>query len=90
MATTRLIRADEAGLFIKVGPDRYRPGGINGIDHVHRMDAADIQAGQSLKASNRLVGGMPVMIITTAAGATVVWGTEYDQKIHPSIRGKGQ
>lgn len=80
---------DEAGLFIKVGPDRYRPGGINGIDHAHRMDAADIQAGQSLKASNRLIGGMPVMIITTARRRDRRLGHRIrpeDPSVHPRKR----
>lgn len=83
---TRLIRSDEAGLFIKVGPERYRPGGVNGLDHVHRMDAADVEPGQHLKATQRLAGGLPVLRIITAAGITVLWSTEYVLKMHPSCR----
>lgn len=71
------VRSDERGLFIRAGGYVARPGNVAGHSHVYRMDAANLQAGDKVKA--RHLAGSPILKLTLQDGTVLHWCRDADE-----------
>jgi hypothetical protein len=69
------VKSDETGIYVVVQEQKYRPGGIPGYDHVHRMDAASLTAGVKVQAKR--INYTALTRIYCPDGVELVWGSEY-------------
>jgi hypothetical protein len=66
------VRKDSKGIFVVAGGYVARPGGVIGYDHAFRMDSANLQEGDEVKAIHW--AGTPTTKIKLPDGTKLLWG----------------
>jgi len=69
------VRTDDKGIFIRVDDTKFRPGKVNGYDHVHDMTDGALKVGDPVRVFHR--AGTPLCRVTLPNGKVLVWANDY-------------
>jgi hypothetical protein len=73
------IKQDEAGLFVKSGGAKYRPGDIVGWSHAYDMSRGGLNEGDVVNVTP--LSGEEICTLTRLDGYKLRWGSEYEHSM---------
>lgn len=73
-ANGNIVREDEKGIYIQHGGYIWRPGSVNGYEHIYDMHDGGLQKNDRVKPDHR--EGGPIVKIILDDGTVLHWSSE--------------